>query len=255
MGGTSDTVTVMTTDSSTPRGGDDGPPDDEIDQFLNVLNELKATGCNLLVVGDVPRDVFTRASSQLLGDSDILRYRVLAVTDATTQSVADRLPDAQTTPLPLTETTRIVNHAGAPRSVTDQSEAAPPELAGIHETCVADPQLQGLQSSLVEAIQAVARNAETLEPSDLRVGVDSLTPLVEHHGEEVVRNCLELVGAYVRDNDAMAHYVLPDDYDAERVQSLVPSVDAVIELRTVDPDEHGHDVEQRWHVPDRDITS
>jgi hypothetical protein len=255
MGGTSDPVTVMTTDRSTPRGTDDGPPDDELDVFLNVLNELKATGCNLLVVGDAPRDVFTRASSQLLGDPGILRYRVLAVTDATTRSVADRLPDPETTPRPLTETTRIVNHAGAPRSVTAQTEAAPPELAGIHETCVADPQLQGLQSSLAEAIQAVARNAGELNSSDLRVGVDSLTPLVEHHGEEVVRNCLELVGAYVRDNDAMAHYVLPDEYDADHVQSLVPSVDAVIELRTVNPDERGHDVEQRWHVPDRDITT
>ncbi|UPV76326.1 hypothetical protein M0R89_19375 (plasmid) [Halorussus limi] len=244
----------MTTDRSTPREDDDEPPGDEFDAFLNTLNELKSTGCNLLVVGDAPREVFTRASSQLLGDSDILRYRVLAVTDATTRSVADRLPDPETAPRPLAETTRILNHAGVPRSVTDES-AAPPELAGIRETCVADPQLRGLQSCLAEAIQEVVDSAESLNPADLRVGVDSLTPLVEYHGADVVRRCLDMVGGHVRDNDAMAHYVLPGGYRSERVQSVVPAADAVIELRTVDPDEYDHDVQQRWHVPDRDLAT
>jgi hypothetical protein len=245
----------MTTDPSTPRRADDGPPDDEVTEFRNALNELKATGCNLLVVGDAPREAFTRASGQLLGDPEMLRYRVLAVTDASKRSVADRLPDPQTTQKPVAETTRLLNHAGAPRSVTAGSDDAPPELAGVRESRVADPQLRGLQSGLGEAIQAVADGAGTLNPADLRVGVDSLTPLVELHGEPTVRRCLDMVGSYVRDNDAMAHYVLPEGYETQRVQSLVPVGDAVIELRTVDPDEHDHDVQQRWHVPERDITT
>jgi hypothetical protein len=78
---------------------------------------------------------------------------------------------------------------------------------------------------------------------------------VEHYGADVVRRCLAAVGGHVRKHDAMAHYVLPDGYDSERVESLVPSVDAVIELRTVNPAEYGHDAQQRWHVPDRDITT
>ena len=242
----------MTTDRSTPRGADDGPPDSEVTAFRNVLNELKATGCNLLVVGDAPQEVFTRASSQLLGDPEMLRYRVLAVTDATTQSVTERLPDSETVPRPLAETTRLLNHAGTPRSVTAES-AAPPALGEIGETCVADPHLRGLQSGLTEAIRDVAHSSGGLDPADLRVGVDSLTPLVEHHGESVVRRCLDMVGGHVRDNDGMAHYVLPSGYDTEHVQSLVPAVDAVIELRTTDPDEYDHGAQQRWHVPDRGL--
>lgn len=245
----------MTTDCSPPRQADDGPPDDEVNAFLNVLNELKATGCSLLVVGDAPREAFTRASGQLLGDPEVLRYRVVAVTDAAVRSVADRLPDPETAPQPLAETTHLLNHAGAPRSLTGEGAAGPSELADVRETRVADPQLRGLQAGLEAAIETLAREARALSPGDLRVAVDSLAPLVDLHGAEAVRRCLDMVGGQVRETDAMAHYVLPDGMETEAVQSLVPAVDAVIELRTVNADEHDHDVEQRWHVPDRDLAT
>lgn len=246
----------MATDEPVVRSEDDSPPPDDLTAFVNVLNELKATGCNLLVVGDESRELFTRASGQLLGDADVVRYRVLSVTDATAQSIADRLPDPNATPRPLTETTTVVNHAGAPRSVTTVSNpSTPPELAGIQERCVADPQLQGLQSALVEGITDAADRATDLRPADLRVGIDSLDPLLDHYGEDVVKCCLDAVGGYVRDHDAMAHYVLRADYESDSVQTLLPSVDAVIELRAVNPETYGHDAQQRWHVPRRNITT
>ncbi|MFC4451669.1 DUF7504 family protein [Halorussus aquaticus] len=247
----------MATDEYTPRGPpDDSPSEDDFTTFLGLLNELKATGCNLLVVGDAPRELFARASAQLLGDSEVLRHRVLAVTDATPESVADRLPDSDVTPRPLGETTRLLNHASAPRSITAAADATTvPELAGIQETCIADPELRGLQSALVEAIEDSADSADVLSPADLRVGVDSLVPLLEHHGVDVVRRCLEMVGGHVRDHRGMAHYVLPDAYESDRVQSLGAQADAIIELRAVDPGDQGHDAQQRWHVPGRDITT
>lgn len=117
----------MATDTSTARGASEGPtPDDDVTAFVNVLNELKATGCTLLVAGDATRDAFTRASGQLLGDDDVLRYRVLAVTDATPRSVADRLPESRASPRPLAETTRLLSHAGAPRSITSDGDSATP---------------------------------------------------------------------------------------------------------------------------------
>lgn len=245
----------MVTDEPTVRGSDEEPPDD-LTAFLNLLNELKATGCSLLVVGDAPREVFTRASSRLLGDAEVLRYRVLAITDATAQSVADRLPDPNETPRPLTETTRIVNHAGAPRSVTAASSpSAPPKLAGIEETCVADPELRGLETALCDAIDAVAGRAGRLEPADLRLGVDSLGPLLAHHDADVVGRCLDAVGAHARIHDAMVHQILPKGYDSDAVQALLPSVDAAVELRTVDPVAFDHAAQQRWHVPRCGVTT
>ncbi|USZ69993.1 hypothetical protein NGM10_16450 (plasmid) [Halorussus salilacus] len=245
----------MSTDQPHPSRADDGPPDD-LSAFIGLLNELKTTGCNLLVVGDAPREVFTRASGRLLGDDDQLRYRLLAVTDATPRSIAERLPDPDAAPRSLTETTRILNHTGAPRSVTAATDpTTPPELAGIRETCVADPELRGLQSALAEAIDETENRADRLRPADLRVCLDSLGPLIDHYGPDVVRRCIDAVGGHVRDRDAMAHYVLANAYDSDPVQALAPGVDAIIELRTVDPDEYGHDAQQRWHVPRRDITT
>jgi hypothetical protein len=245
----------MTTDQSVVRGPDDAPPDD-FTAFLSLLNELKATGCNLLVVGDAPRELFTRASENLLGDAESIRHRVVAVTDATPESIAERLPHPEETPRPLGETARILNHAGAPRSVASAASAdAPAELAGVQETHVADPELQGLQSELVETIEDVVSEAGELRPSDLRVGVDSLGPLVDHYGEDAVRRCLSMVGGHVRKHNGMAHYVLAEEYDSERVQSLLSNVDAVIELRAVDPVEHDHDAQQRWHVPRRELVT
>ena len=246
----------MPTDDSTTQAPDErSSQEGDLTAFFSLLNEYKATGCNLLVVGDAPRSVFTRASSRLLGDERALRYRLLAVTDAAPRSVSDRLPDPDATPRPLSATTRILNHAGTPRSVTAPDPDGALAPVGIEETCVADPELQGLRSELVAGIEDVAAEADGLRPAELRVGVDSLDPLLEQYGEDVVERCLDRVGERVDDHDGMAHYVLARGYDTDPVQSLVPTVDAAIELRTVNPGEYGHDALQRWHVPQRDITT
>ncbi|MFC7081689.1 DUF7504 family protein [Halorussus caseinilyticus] len=78
----------------------DGPPDDSLARFQSKLRQLKSEGCNLLVVGDAPREVFTRASASMLGDPDARRWRVFALTDASPESVYDRLPAASAAPRP-----------------------------------------------------------------------------------------------------------------------------------------------------------
>lgn len=191
----------------------------------------------------------------MLGEADAVRYRILATTDATPQSVVDRLPSPEEMPRPITETTHILNHAGAPRSITAASSAStPPELVGIRETRIADPELEGLQSALKDAIADFANRNGRRRPADVRVGIDSLKPLLDNYSENVVRRCLRTVGERVREYNAMAHYVLPEPYESDHVQTLATEVDAVVELRTVDPVEYGYEAEQRWHVPNRDLT-
>lgn len=238
------------------RGSDDAISDDELTEFIGILNELKSTGCNLLVVGDCPRELLTRASGRMLGDDDVTRYRILATTDATPGSIAERLPDADEAPRPVEETTHVLNHAGAVRSVTAASNpTAPPDLAGVRETRIADPELTGLQRGLVDAIEEFGSRAGTLQPAQLRVGVDSLAPLLEFYGVDVVRRCLRIVGGHVRDHDAMAHYVLPEAYDSDVVETLSADVDGVVEVRLSDSAGDGFAGEQRWHVPDRDLSA
>ncbi|WP_276301258.1 DUF7504 family protein [Halorussus lipolyticus] len=252
----------MSAGSSGNRGGDSGSDavSDGGERFLDVLRELQSEGCNLLVVGDAPRRLFTAASGSLLGGTDERRYRLLAVTDASPQSVVERLPDPDETPGEFAETTEIVNHASPPRSVVSADRSSDPQselppLGDVSERRVVDPQLAGLQAELAESMAAFNRHAGGLRPAQLRVGVDSLGALFEHYDEDVVRRCLQVVTGYVRDYRAMGHYVLAEPLESDRVQRLADTFDAVVEIRAVDSAERGHDAEERWHVSDRDLTT
>lgn len=244
---------------ATPRSGgtdSDGDADDEVTDFLSLLHELKTTGCNLLVVGNARPDLFTRASASLLGSPETVRYRLLAATDASPRTVVERLPDPSESPRPLAETTRIVNHAGTPRSITATDDSnAPAGISEIPETRVADPGLEGLETALVEGFETLGSDVDDLRPAELRVCLDSLDSLLDHYGIDVVRRCLRVVGESVREHRGMAHYVLKEDFDSERVQALAGDVDAVIEIRAVNPETHDHEAQQRWHVPSRGLTT
>ena len=241
-------------DDRTATGGDDGGGTNGGAELGSVLRELKADGCNLLVVGDAPRRLFTEASGSFLGGADERRYRLLAVTDASPRSVVERLPTADGTSDPSAETTEIINHASPPRSVANAGGGAGPGSVGeLPERRVVDPQLGGLQAELAEAMAAFDRRAGGLDPAQLRVGVDSLGALLEHYEEGVVERCLQVVTGYVSDYDAMGHYVLVESFEAERVQSLVDQFDAVVQLRAVDSARHDHHAEERWHVPTRGL--
>ncbi|WP_135827624.1 DUF7504 family protein [Halorussus halobius] len=213
--------------------------------FRSRLRTLKSEGCNLLVVGDPSREVFTRASGTMLGDPDARRWRVLALTDADPESVYDRLPAASVAPRPPTETTRVLNHATPPRPITETTDGLG---ATVPEVTVGDANLAGLRSRLCEAVADFG--ARSRRPSALRVAVDSLAPLLAHYESDVVRRFLRTVGDRVREHDAMAHYVLPEPYDGDRCRRLADEFDAVVELRTV-----AGDPEERWHLPDSGVTT
>lgn len=246
----------MATNGSSGTGSDQDLSDEELTDFLSLLNELKVRGCSLLLVGDARPELFTRASANLLGDPRSVRYRVLGVTDVSGQSVVERLPSPSESPRPLAETIRVVRHATTPRSVSAAIQSSSPTaLDRVPTTQVADPNLDGLESGLVESVEEFASREVDLRPSELRVGLDSLGTLLDHHSEDVVRRCLRTVGDRVRDENGMAHFVLRERYDSERTRTLAADVDAVIEIRSVNPTTNDHDAEQRWHVRDRDLTT
>jgi hypothetical protein len=249
----------MSAGSSDYRGGrsdNDATSSEDAHRFLDVLRKLKTHGCNLLIVGDAPRRLFTEASASLLGEPDELRYRLLAVTDASAQSVVERLPDPEETPGEFAEATEIVNHASPPRSVVEAGEQleAPP-LSELSERQVVDPQLAGLQAELAESMAGFDSHAGGLRPAQLRVGVDSLGALFEHYDAGVVRRCLQVVTGYVADYDAMGHYVLTEPYDGERVERIADDFDAVVEIRAVDGGSRDHHAEERWRVPSHDLAT
>lgn len=221
------------------------PPDGEVAAFHATLQRLKRGGCSLLVVGDAPRRVFTRASGAMLGDPDVRRWRVFALTDAAPESVRERLPAAADAPRSLAETTKVVNHALPPQPIADDVGAS---TVTVPEVSVGDPGLSGFRTELREAIAEFG--AQSRRPAEVRVAVDSLAPLLDHYDLGVVRRCLRAVGESVAEHAAMAHYILPEPYDGRRCQRLVDEFDAVIELRAAGEDRA--DPQERWHLPDRE---
>lgn len=249
----------MSAGTSDCRGGDsksDHSKQSENPEFRDILRELKADGCNLLVTGDAPRHLFTETSGSLLGGTDERRYRLLAVTDASPQSVVERLPNPDETPGPFAEMTEVINHASPPRSVVDTGEETDePSLGDLPERRIVDPQLAGLQAELAESMAAFNRHAGGLRPTQLRVAIDSLGSLFEHYEDGVVRRCLQVVTGYVADYSAMGHYILTEPYESEEVEKIASEFDAIIEIRAVDPAKHDHDAEERWHIPSRNLTT
>lgn len=229
--------------------------DETMAAFVGHLRRLKTEGCNLLVVGEGPERLFARASSQMLGDGETRRYRALAVTEGSAAVARRRLPDAADS---LADTTAIVTQDEFTRSAAvDETEAAvergrtsADELPPVPERRVESGGLAALRDELDDAISAFDARADGLSPAQLRVGVDSLAPLADRHDEAELRRFLRLLGERVREYDGMAHYVLAEPYESDRVQRLAPDFDAVVELRTTG-DAAG---QERWHLPDEDVT-
>ena len=226
-------------------------PDEDLATFQSRLRRLKREGCNLLVVGDAPRELFAQASESMLGDADARRWRVFGLTDATPESVRDRLPAASATPRPLSETTKLVTHPVGSQRTTDAANPTGPTTtvpgAAIPEVTVEDTDLAEFGRELCSTIETFG--ARSYRPAEVRLSVDSLAPLLDCYDREEVRRFLRSVGSCVRDWNAMAHYVLPVAYDSEQCQRLADEFDAVVELRTT-----SECAEERWHLPSSDAT-
>jgi hypothetical protein len=129
--------------------------------------------------------------------------------------------------------------------VSGSSGAITGEVARRHVT---ETGLATLACAINTEIGVFADRADSLDPAELRLCFDSLTPLVAGNDTVAVRRFLHAITARVRSCRGMAHYHLAAGRRDDVVVELAPAFDAVIELR-IDDDRP----EQRWHVPDRDL--
>lgn len=214
------------------RGEGDDP------QFSQWLSNLKQVGSNILVTGEVPDEVAARASRYLFGREG-RRFRILALTDRTITNADARLPEDTS---PDDPTTWIIDQRRGERSVPAPASGVTSDL----DPLVTDD-AQQLCNEIQAAISFYEREADGLDPAELRVGVDSLFPLVQQELSATERT-LRTLGATVRGVHGMAHYHLRVPDDDEIVKELMPSFDARVELRK----RPRRNPEQRWYAPDLD---
>lgn len=241
--------------------------------LARILRTLKRRGSNLLVVGLTSDEGYGRVCGRMLGDDTAgPRRRLLVVTGADSASVAERARHAQRPPA---GTARYITYAASARSASDEQsprapaddERAGKENAGDEgqsrdenggdgeETLPASrhveaSRLADLGDAIVAEIDAIEAESDGLVPAELRVCLDSLTPLLDAHDRDDVVRFLDRVTTRVKAAHGMGHVHLPVARDWDAVADFEESFDAVVELRV----ERGR-TQQRWHLRDASVTS
>lgn len=209
--------------------------------FADELSRLKRRGASVLVVGSVQPDLCRDACRRLLGcGADRTRRRVLVSTTDGPHHVTHHVDETGS------EALSVIGYEAQARNAATAKQGATPSIGP--ETTAAS--LADLGMAIERAIEDFETAAATLEPAEVRLGIDSLLPLLEEYGRERVFKFLHLVNGRTRDADGMAHYHLPVERDARIVQTLSPLFDITVELR-----ERNGDYQERWTIEDGDRRS
>lgn len=220
--------------------GDGDPAGGGSREFASRLRELKEEGCVVLVAGDTPADAHAELCGRLLGDDGVDRRRLLVFTNGTFGLDA-RLPTAS----PGGPDTTIITTSTTRSTVVDSVPTPAVDLVELGDVSLTD-----LGIAIVEGIERVEQRHGPLDPAELRFGLDSLSPLLDAHGEQAVFEFQTIVNRYLRAYDALGHVHLPVDREDYVARLLAPLFDAVVEVRVQD----GR-TEQRWHLDDGAVTS
>ncbi|WP_338729902.1 hypothetical protein [Haladaptatus sp. DJG-WS-42] len=205
-------------------------------EFGRALSQLKQAGSMVLVTGSVPKAAFSAVSRQMLGESTLPRRRLFVLTDTTADAVRERVPRTADP-----RQTRIIEQLSMTRSVTTATAGSDPTVE-----YVSSDELPALIETAFDAIGALEVGAA---PAELRVCVDSLTPLIERYGKQRTFTALHALCWRVRHARGLGHAHLQTD--ATDVVALFAELfDAHVELR-----ERAGTFQQRWHLRDDDVTT
>lgn len=214
--------------------------------FAQTLGTLKQEGSNVLLVGRETADAHALICHRLLGEPEAEpRYRLFVTDDG--DDVSGRNGDD------ISGSDRVVTRSAADECARDvatrtidYSELELGAGSGIDEVSGRTP-LGTLGIEITDAVDAFDDAADGLEPSELRVCVDSLVPLLEEHRLEKVFRLLHMTTSRVVHVNGMGHYHLPLERDHDAVNLFEPMFDAIVEVRTRDGS-----FEQRWELRDHE---
>lgn len=222
------------------------------------LDELRAQGTMILVIGDADSVALHRISSSLLGDQTKGRVPVFALIDQPESLVSERVVN----PEEITETQilRYVDHLTADVKTgtrTQEGAAVSPEEESSTNPESVSSTIQGdlnqLTKQLTERVEALASN-RSFEDRNLRVCIDSAIPIFDHHAIPDVREFFADLRSLTQRYTAMTHAMYPVNVSADAANDglsmfseMLASFDILIEVRS-----EGGMHEQRWNLLDHD---
>lgn len=212
---------------------------DDPDRFGSALEELKASGCLLLVVESDDAASACGCDRMLGTDGHADRRRLFVRGDTT----AHRRSSVRT---PERDDERTVAYRTGARTAT--AAATDSDLGTVErpDATASDPTKL---ASTIESQVDVLRPPSGFAPGQLRVCVDVVADIVAIDDLASAAAVVERLGDVVRAADGMAHVHVGDAVPARAVEGLHTQFDAVVELEGDD------EPRQRWHLPDESLST
>lgn len=206
------------------------------ERFARRLAALKKEG-SLLLVQSENAGAREAVSTQLLGDPELGRTPVFALFGHDRSVVQSRFDGPADRP-------QIIEHEFF-RSAAQADRGPGAASAGRLES------LEQLTRELHAAVgDIVQRREDGLGPGELRICLDSLTPVIDGFDHETVEGFLEDLRSLMTEHGGMAHAVLPRRPLPEDYGWLERSFDAMVDARA-----RSGVAEERWRLTTDDLTT
>lgn len=220
-------------DSSTGRDWTAAP-----DAFADALDDLKTSGCMLLVVESSGGEASHAGCDRMLGAAEYEdRRRLFVQTDAAASSrlaAAGRDPNTEE---------QVVRYDTTARGAVTADEGTAPDSPAATAT-----DLSELADDAEAAVDDLAPGAG-FESGQLRVCVDAVGDMFADTDTAAVVNFVDRLGDIVTDHDGMGHVHVGQHVPSIAAEALLPQFDAVVELADDDAPRH------RWHLPDESMST
>ena len=218
-------------------------------EFVTALSRHKQRGSALLVVGNVTQEIHQFACRQLMGDLSMHRQRLFIATDGSSTDARSAIADeTRHRDHVIDYSTECRSAAGSAGTQNDPMMDIEMDAEMASYTSVSSP--SDLGAAIVHTIQDIERDAEPLTRGELRVCIDSLSPLIEANHREVPLRLMRYTAIVTRRRQGIVHAHLPVALDTELACLFEPLVDIVVELRIADGSP-----QQRWHLIDDEMIS
>jgi hypothetical protein len=217
---------------------DEVPSSSDSQRFTAALDGLKQSGCVVLVTGVVDETVRAAASRRLFGTPQLPRQRVVVHVDDTALQPASYLPHG------ITSDNTSVQLCDWDSLMQGESE----ETEDVHEI---PTDLVVCSDRLGEIIEDSEPTSDEFAPGEIRVGVLTLSVIVEEYGRTATETFLTSFGQRVRSHHGLLHCHLPMESESATALALANTVDIHVHLR----DQDGSLPEQRWYLCETDCCS
>lgn len=214
---------------------------DQISTFSSILNILKKEGCILLIIGETSLQKHRYAAQYMLGEAEKhTRHRLFIHTQTDPYDINS---DFHTySGQAGNSIAAILNWTGCDRSIATQINSQ----HNIPEIRLPNQELDTLTHSISEAIAVIENQANTLQPAELRVWIDSLEPILDQSEEEIVK-FLTFFENRIKNVNGMGIISLNVSIADPIFELLRSFFDAVIELKV---EQHLH---QRWRLQESEL--